>query len=35
MADVAPERLSPEFDHMYASLGRTLFDETLFEAAAF
>lgn len=30
MADVAPERLSPEFDHMYASTGRTLF-----EAAAF
>ena len=29
MANVALKRLSPEFDHMYASAGRALFDEVV------
>lgn len=32
MADVVLERLSPEFDHMYASAGRALFDEVVWAA---
>ena len=32
MADVALERLSPKFDHMYASAGRSLFDEVVWAA---
>lgn len=32
MADVALERLSPKFDHMYASTGRALFDEVVWAA---
>ncbi len=32
MADVVLERLSPEFDHMYALAGRALFDEVVWAA---
>lgn len=32
MADVALERLSPEFDHMSPSAGRALFDEVVWAA---